>query len=103
MFNPLTVNNISQPLGTQEILEPCHLLLQLPHQLGVGILIDDSIAFNLLCTISISAARENNETLPQTWNCLHTIDMQHRTAAAQQIFHLQLYVRRVGNKSLLPL
>lgn len=50
----LTVQDVSQALGTEQFLQSGHFILQLTHQLIVGILIDDSITFDVLGSVSIA-------------------------------------------------
>lgn len=50
----LTVQDVSQALGTEQLLQSSHFVLQITHQLIVGILIDDSIAFDVLSSVSIA-------------------------------------------------
>lgn len=48
-----TVNDVPKALGVEKVTQTCHLVLQLPDELVVGVLIDDSIAADLLGTVSI--------------------------------------------------
>ncbi len=50
----LTVQDVSQALGTEQFLQSSHFILQVTHQLIVGILIDDSIAFDVLSSVGIA-------------------------------------------------
>lgn len=50
----LTVKDVSQALCTKQFLQSGHFILQFTHQLIVGILIDDSIAFDVLGSVSIA-------------------------------------------------
>lgn len=56
-----TVNDVPKPLGIEKVTQAGHLILQLPDQLVVGVLVDDSIAADLLSTISISEERQGSE------------------------------------------
>jgi len=58
----LTVQDVSQTLGMEKFLQSSHFILQVTHQLIVGILIDDSIAFDVLSSVSI-ATNCNIDTL----------------------------------------
>lgn len=49
----LTLDDVSQPLGVQQVFETSHLLLQLAHQAVVGVLVDHCVAADLLGTISV--------------------------------------------------
>lgn len=56
----LTVQDVSQALGTEQLLQSSDFILQVTHQLVVGILIDDSIAFNVLSSVGV-ATKNGNE------------------------------------------
>lgn len=49
----LTVQDVSQALGSEQLLQSSHFILQIAHQLIVGILVDDSIAFDVFSSVSI--------------------------------------------------
>lgn len=49
----LTVSDVAKTLGIQQVPQPGHLILQLTDQLVIGVLIDDSIAADLLGPVSI--------------------------------------------------
>lgn len=51
----LTFNDVAQALSVEQVLQPGHFLLQLSHQSVVGVLVDDSIAADLLRTVSVPA------------------------------------------------
>lgn len=57
----LTVQDVSQALGTKQFLQTRHLVLQVTHQLVVGILINNSIAFDVLCPVSVPKKRRKHE------------------------------------------
>lgn len=57
----LTLYDVSQALGVQQILETSHLLLQLTHQSVVGVLVDHSVAADLFGTISVPGVKEVTE------------------------------------------
>ena len=59
----LTVQDVSQALGTKQFLQSRHFILQVTHQLVVGILIDDSIAFDVLSTVGVAKNYNGDETL----------------------------------------
>lgn len=61
----LTLYDVSQALGVQQILETSHLLLQLTHQSVVGVLVDHSVAANLFGTISVPGVKEVTERTTQ--------------------------------------
>lgn len=48
-----TVNDVPEALGVEKVTQTCHLVLQLPDELVVGVLVDDSIAADLLGTVSV--------------------------------------------------
>lgn len=54
----LTVQDVPKALSTEQFLQSSNLILQVAHQLIIGILIDDSIAFDVLGSVSI--ARNKN-------------------------------------------
>ena len=49
----LTLNDVPQALGQQQVSEPRHLVLQLPHQPVVGVLVDHSVAADLLGPVRV--------------------------------------------------
>ena len=51
----LTVDDVPQALGAEEVFQTGHLLLQLAHQPVVGVLVDHSVAANLFCSVCIPA------------------------------------------------
>lgn len=55
MKGPLTVNDVTQALGEEEVFQAGHLLLQLAHQSVVGILVDHSVAADLLGAVCVPA------------------------------------------------
>lgn len=59
----LTLYDVSQALGIQQVFEASHLLLQLTHQTVVGIFIDHSVAANLFGAIGIPESREDGTRL----------------------------------------
>lgn len=65
-----TVNDVPQTLGVEKVAQACHLVLQLPDELVVGVLIDDSVAADLLGTVSIP--REGQS--PQQWQRVKSPD-----------------------------
>lgn len=56
-----TVNDVSKALGVEKVTQACHLILQLPDELVVGVLINDSIAADLLCTVSVPRKAQSPE------------------------------------------
>lgn len=56
-----TVNDVPEPLGIEKVTQAGHLVLQLPDQLVVGVLVDDSIAADLLGAVGISGERQGPE------------------------------------------
>lgn len=48
-----TVNDVPKALGVEQVPQPRHLVLQLADQFVVGVLVDDSVAADLLGTVSI--------------------------------------------------
>lgn len=56
----LTFNDVAQALSIEQVFQARHFLLQLAHQSVVGVLIDDGIAADLLCTVSIPAFAKTN-------------------------------------------
>lgn len=52
-----TIYDISQALGIQQVSEASHFIFKFSDQLVVGILINDSIASDLLSTICISVGK----------------------------------------------
>lgn len=50
----LTVQDVSQSLGHEKFLQTCDFILQLTHQLGIGVFVDHSIALDLLGSVSVS-------------------------------------------------
>ena len=63
----LTLDDVPQALGEQQLLEPGHLLLQLPHQSVVGVLVDHGVAADLLGAVGVSGSRRRttNGVRPQ--------------------------------------
>lgn len=61
----LTVNNVPKALGIEEVTQARHLVLQLSDELVVGVLIDDSIAADLLGTVSVPGEGQSPEQ--QLW------------------------------------
>jgi len=51
--NGTVVQQLLQALGEQQAPQPLHLPLQLPDQFGVWIFVDDGVAADLLCTVSV--------------------------------------------------
>ena len=49
----LTINDVTQALGEEEIFQTRHLLLQLADQSVVGILVDDGVAANLFGAVCV--------------------------------------------------
>lgn len=50
----LTVQDVSEALGTEQLFQTSHFVLQVPHQLVVGILVDDCVALDVLGSVSIT-------------------------------------------------
>lgn len=49
----LTLDDVTQALRIQEVLQPRHLVLQLTHQSVVGIFVYDGVTADLFGTVSI--------------------------------------------------
>lgn len=49
----LTVGDVAQTLGVEQVPQPRHLVLQLSDQLVVGVLVDDSVAADLLGPVGV--------------------------------------------------
>lgn len=62
LYAKLTVQNVSKSLGTKQLLEARHFILEVTHQLVVGILVDDGITFDILSSVGI-AVEENNKKM----------------------------------------
>lgn len=62
----LTVQDVAKALGTEQLLQTSHFFLQVTHQLVVGILIDDSIAFDVLSSVSVAKKTKNKKQNPKT-------------------------------------
>lgn len=56
----LTVQDVSQALSAEQLLQSGHFVLQLTHQLIVGILIDNSVAFDVLGSVSVATKKLKN-------------------------------------------
>lgn len=55
LYVTLTLDDVSQALGVQQVFEASHLLLQLTHQAVVGVLVDHSIAADLFGAVGVPA------------------------------------------------
>lgn len=49
----LTLNDVTQSLGIQQVFQARHLLFELTHQSVIRILIDDGVTANLFGTVGI--------------------------------------------------
>lgn len=49
----LTVGDVTEPLGVQQVPQPRHLILQLADQLVVGVLVDDGVTADLLGPVRV--------------------------------------------------
>lgn len=56
----LTLNDVTQALSVEQVLQAGNFLLQLTHQSVVGVLVDDSVAADLLGTVSVPAFAKRN-------------------------------------------
>jgi len=56
-----TVNDVPEALGIEKVAQTCHLVLQLPDELVVGVLVDDSIAADLLGTVGVPREGQSPE------------------------------------------
>lgn len=61
MAQTLTLNDVPEALGVEEVLQPRHLLFEFAHQPVVGVLVDDGVAADLLGPISVPATEEEGE------------------------------------------
>lgn len=57
----LTVQDVSKALGTEQFLQTSHFVLQVTHQLVVGILVDDGIALDVLGSVSVARKKQRCE------------------------------------------
>lgn len=62
----LTVQDVPEALGTEQLLQPRHLVLQLPYQFGIGVLVDDSVALDLLGSVRISVNEQTRTMTPNS-------------------------------------
>ncbi|TNN64298.1 hypothetical protein EYF80_025549 [Liparis tanakae] len=61
-------------LGEQEAPQPLHLPLQLPDQFGVWIFVDDGVAADLLCTVSVPGTTSDLRPVSWSWRrCVNTM------------------------------
>ena len=54
----LTIQDIAQALGTEQVFQAADLVLQLAHEFVVGVLVDDGVALDLLGTVCIPVGEE---------------------------------------------
>lgn len=54
----LTVQDVSQALGSEQLLQTGHFVLQVTHQLVVGILVDDGVALDVLGSVSVARKKK---------------------------------------------
>lgn len=57
----LTVQNVSKALGTEQLLQTSHFVLQVTHQLVVGILVDDGVALDVLGSVSVTRKNQSGK------------------------------------------
>lgn len=57
----LTVQNVSEALRAEQLLQTSHFILQVTHQLIVGILVDDSVAFDVLSPVGVTKNRKGHK------------------------------------------
>lgn len=57
----LTIQDVSKALGTEQLLQTSHFVLQVTHQLVVGILVDDGVALDVLGSVSIARKNRSGE------------------------------------------
>lgn len=63
----LTVQDVSQALGSEQLLQTGHFVLQVTHQLVVGILVDDGVALDVLGSVSV--ARKKKGAVKEFYAC----------------------------------
>lgn len=73
-----TINDVPEALGIEKVTQACNLILQLPDKLVVGVLINDGIAADLLCTVSIPREGQSSE---HQWEVQTTSCWASRSAA----------------------
>lgn len=56
----LTVQDVSQALGSEQLLQTGHFVLQVTHQLVVGILVDDGVALDVLGSVSVARKKKGS-------------------------------------------
>lgn len=57
IFVILTLNDVSQALGQQQVPETRHLILELPHQAVAWIFVDHGVAADLLGSVCVPVGR----------------------------------------------
>lgn len=68
----LTVGDVPETLGVQQVPQPGHLVLQLADQLVVGVLVDDRVAADLLGPVGIPGQQKERRAVrmlrrPEGW------------------------------------
>ena len=57
----LTVQDVSQSLGAQQVLQTRHLVLQVPDQLVVGVFVDHRVALDVLGAVGVAVGWGGSE------------------------------------------
>lgn len=53
----LTVQDVSKALSTEQLLQTSHFILQVTHQLVVGVLVDDGVALDVLGSVGVAGKK----------------------------------------------
>ena len=56
----LTVQDVAQALGAQQVLQTGHLILQVADQLIVGVLVDHRVALDVLGAVSVAVEESSH-------------------------------------------
>ena len=54
----LTVQDVSQALGAEQVLQSSHLILQVTHQLVVGVLVDHRVTLDVLGAVRVAVEEQ---------------------------------------------
>ena len=54
----LTVQDVAQALGAEQVLQTGHLVLQVPDQLVVGVLVDHRVALDVLGAVGVAVEEQ---------------------------------------------
>lgn len=65
----LTVQDVAQSLGAEQVLQSRHFVLQVSYQLVVGVLVDDSVTLDVFSPVSVTAGGREE----QVWSNSHGI------------------------------